>query len=248
MASDTPVDVAVQEKGGDIEQVDSQFDEFTGKRLNQGAKQATEAEHHLDLWQGLKTYRKAAFWSILVSSSIIMEGYDTTLIGSFFAYPSFRQKYGTYHGGTAGWQLSSPWQAGILDIQAVGNLIGALANGYFTHKYGHRKVMMVNLVLMTAFVFITFFAPNAAVLLVGAFLCSIPWGVFATMGPAYAAEVCPLVMRGYLTAFVNLCWATGQLLSAGILKGLVNNTTEWSYRVPFAVQWVWVGFPPCDPS
>jgi SP family general alpha glucoside:H+ symporter-like MFS transporter len=47
-----------------------------------------------------------------------------------------------------------------------------------------------------------------------------------------AAEVCPLALRGYLTAFVNLCWATGQLLSAAILKGLVNNKTEWSYRVP----------------
>jgi len=115
--------------------------------------------------------------------------------------------------------------------------------------------MIVNLILMTAFVFITFFAPNVQTVLVGAFFCSIPWGVFATMGPAYAAEVCPLVLRGYLTAFVNLCWATGQLLSAAVLKGLVNNTTQWSYRkyfliyhfrikliflgIPFAVQWIW---------
>jgi len=90
--------------------------------------------------------------------------------------------------------------------------------------------MMVNLALMTGFVFITFFAPNVQTILIGAFLCAIPWGVFATMGPAYAAEVCPLVLRGYLTAFVNLCWCIGQLLSAAVLKGLVNNTTEWSYR------------------
>jgi SP family general alpha glucoside:H+ symporter-like MFS transporter len=30
-----------------------------------------------------------------------------------------------------------------------------------------------------------------------------------------------------------------QLISAGVLKGLVNNTTQWGYRIPFAVQWVW---------
>jgi len=92
---------------------------------------------------------------------------------------------------------------------------------------------------MTGTVFITFFAPNVTTILIGAFFCSIPWGAFATQGPAYAAEVCPLALRGYLTAFVNLCWATGQLLAAGILKGLVNNKTQWSYRVPFAIQWVW---------
>lgn len=213
--------------------------EFTGKMLNEDARLATQAEHEMNWWQGIKTYRKAVFWSVIVSASIIMEGYDTTLIGSFFGYPAFQKKYGTFHEGKAGWQLSSPWQAGILDIQAVGNVIGALGNGYFTDKYGHRKVMIFNLVLMSGTVFITFFAPNVTTMLIGAFFCSIPWGVFATMGPAYAAEVCPLVLRGYLTAFVNLCWATGQLLSAAILKGLVNNTTQWSYRVPFAVQWVW---------
>ena len=227
-----------------VEKAEDHQNEFaaawTGKVLSEDAKQATAAEHTLSLWQGIKTYRKAVFWSCIVSASIIMEGYDTTLISSFYAYPAFRQKYGTYHGGTAGWQISSAWQAGISDIQAVGNIIGALANGHFTQKYGHRKVMLVNLVLMTGFVFITFFAPNTPTLLVGAFLCSIPWGVFATMGPAYAAEVCPLVLRGYLTAFVNLCWAIGQLLSAAVLKALVNNQTVWSYRIPFAVQWAWV--------
>lgn len=237
------------------QQPSAEHNEFSGKMLNEDARLATQHEHQMSLWQGIRTYRKAVFWSVIVSSSIIMEGYDTTLIGSFFGYPAFRQKYGTFHEGDAGWQLSSPWQAGILDIQAVGNIVGALCNGYFTNKYGHRPVMIFNLIFMCGTVFITFFAPNVTTMLVGAFFCSIPWGVFATQGPAYAAEVCPLVLRGYLTAFVNLCWATGQLLSAAILKGLVNNTTQWSYRsiissllfqtladnilVPFAVQWVW---------
>jgi len=98
-------------------------------------------------------------------------------------------------------------QTGLNDIGAVGNIIGALLNGYFTPKYGHRKVMLINLVAMTAFVFIVFFSPNLPCLLVGEFLCSIPWGVFTTMGPAYAAEVTPLALRGHLTAYVNLCWA-----------------------------------------
>lgn len=136
-----------------------------------------------------------------------MEGYDTTLMGSFFGYPAFRNKYGDYTGEEHGYQLSSPWQVGLNDIGAVGNIIGALLNGYYTPKYGHRKVMLVNLVFMIAFIFIVFFAPNLPCLLVGQFFCSIVWGVFTTMGPAYAAEVAPLALRGFLTAYVNLCWA-----------------------------------------
>lgn len=217
-----------------------EIENMSGKLLDEDARAANDAEHSMTLWEGMQIHRKAVAWSILVSGAIIMEGYDTTLIGSFMGYPAFQKKYGEFVSAEAGYQLTGPWQSGINDIQAVGNLIGALANGYFTAKYGHRKVMIFNLFFMTGTIFVTFFAPNVQCLLVGAFLCAIPWGVFATMGPAYAAEVCPLALRGYLTAFVNLCWATGQLLSAAILKGLVNNTTQWSYRVPFAVQWVWV--------
>ena len=58
-------------------------------------------------------------------------------------------------------------------------------------------------------------------------------------GPAYASEVTPVNLRGYLTTYVNLCWAIGQFIAAGVLDGLVNRPDEWSYRIPFAVQWVW---------
>lgn len=170
--------------------------------------------------------------------TVIMEGYDVTLLGSFFGYPAFRNKYGQPHGDD-GMQISSAWQAGLNDISAIGNIIGALLNGWLTARYGHRLVIMGSLACLTAFIFITFFAPTIEVQLVGQFLCNIPWGVFATTGPSYAAEVAPLALRGYLTAYINLCWCTGQFISAGVLKGLVNNPTEWSYRIPFAVQWVW---------
>ncbi len=48
-----------------------------------------------------------------------------------------------------------------------------------------------------------------------------------------------LALRGYLTSYTNLCFATGQLISAGVLEGLIKVQNEWSYRVPFGVQWAW---------
>lgn len=168
-----------------------------------------------------------------------MEGYDVTLLSSFYGYPSFRNKYGAWLDEDNGNQISANWQQRFNCLGAFANIIGAMLNGWATAKWGHRKVLMASLFWLTAFIFVVFFAPNIEVLLVGQFLCNIPWGVFATTGPAYAAEVTPLAIRGYLTAYVNLCWCIGQFISAGVLKGLVNNPTEWSYRVPFAIQWVW---------
>ena len=34
-------------------------------------------------------------------------------------------------------------------------------------------------------------------------------------------------------------WVIGQLISAGVLRGLLNRSDEWGWRIPYAVQWVW---------
>ncbi len=44
------------------------------------AQAATAKEHKLTLAQALKAYPKAIMWSILLSSAVIMEGYDTLLV------------------------------------------------------------------------------------------------------------------------------------------------------------------------
>jgi MFS transporter, SP family, general alpha glucoside:H+ symporter len=131
-----------------------------------------------------------------------MEGYDVTLLGSFFGYPSFRLKYGKYLNEESGYQISANWQQKFNCLGAFANILGALLNGWATARWGHRRVLMVTLVFLAGFIFIVFFAPTIEVMLVGQFLCNIPWGVFATTGPAYAAEVTPLAIRGYLTAYV----------------------------------------------
>ena len=47
-----------------------------------------------------------------------------------------------------------------------------------------------------------------------------------------------LTLRGYMTVYVNLCWAFGQLIAAGVLEGFATSTSQWAYRVPFALQWI----------
>jgi MFS transporter, SP family, general alpha glucoside:H+ symporter len=201
------------------------------------AIEETNVEHEMTLWQGMKLYPKAITWSFLISLSVIMEGYDTALLGNFFAYPTFQKKYGQPFDG--GYELAARWQTSLGLASGVGSMFGVLISGYITDLYGHKRIMQASLIAITGFIFITFFAPNATVLLVGEILCGLPWGAFATVAPAYAAEVCPVVLRGYLTAYINLCWVIGQLLASGVLRGFVNRTDEWGYRIPFALQWMW---------
>jgi MFS transporter, SP family, general alpha glucoside:H+ symporter len=98
--------------------------------------------------------------------------------------------------------------------------------------------MIGSLGFLNGFIFITFFAPDAATLLGGQITCGLCWGVFATLAPAYASEVCPTNLRGYLTTYVNLCWAIGQFIAHGVLNGCLTIQGDMGYRIPFAIQWV----------
>lgn len=71
------------------------------------AKDASNNEHSMSAWQALRVYPKAVAWSLLLSTAVIMEGYDVVLLANFYALPLFNQKYGsitpdgTYEGMSA---------------------------------------------------------------------------------------------------------------------------------------------------
>lgn len=218
--------------GDHVSAVIVHFDENRGPKDDTLAQLGARGEHSLTIWGALQNYPKAVAWSILVSTAIIMEGYDIVLISSLFAQPAFVRHYGTYIPSDGSYTLSAAWQAGLTNGTSIGTIIGAFSNGFFTNRFGYRQVLLASLVFITAFIFVPFFAPSLPVLLVGQILCGIPWGIFATMAPAYASEVCPMALRGYLTVYVNLCWAFGQLVAAGILSGFSTGTTQWAYKIP----------------
>jgi MFS transporter, SP family, general alpha glucoside:H+ symporter len=152
---------------------------FTDKTTQEVAKSRAVLEADLTPWEAIKAYPMAIFWSLMVSMCVIMEGYDTILIGNFFAYPTFQRKYGSYVGVTqqtpSGHQVSAPWQAGVGQASGVGAFIGVLANGYLVALFGQKRILLCSLVLLAAFIFITFFAPSIGVLTAGEVLCGLPW-------------------------------------------------------------------------
>ncbi|KAJ8102402.1 general substrate transporter [Lipomyces tetrasporus] len=202
------------------------------------AKDATDQEHQMSIIQAIKLYPKAVGWSLVLSLAIIMEGYDLILLGSFYAFPTFVQKYGELR-PDGSYQISAAWQAGLGNGARAGEILGLFATGIISERFGYRKTMLGALFALTGFVFILFFAKDVVMLQVGEVLCGIPWGVFQTLTTTYAAEVCPVALRAYLTTYVNLCWVIGQFIASGILRGMLSRSDEWSYRIPFALQWIW---------
>lgn len=201
-----------------------------------GAQRATDDEHGMTLREGIRKYPKAVFWSILFSTALIMEGFDHAFVSGFFAFPAFQKRYGELQ-SDGSYQIPADLQSGISNGVNAGEIIGLLINGFVADWIGYRWVMMTCLMLMTAFIFLQFFATSIYMYMGAEILLGVPWGVFQTLSTTYAAEVCPNVLRPYLTMLVSLCWSIGYLLGTGVLRAFLSSTGQWAYRIPFALQW-----------
>lgn len=108
---------------------------------------------------------------------------------------------------------------------------------FLVDRFGYIRSIVGNLILICPIIALITFAPNKGGLLAGEVLAGIPWGVFSTLAEAYASEVCPISLRGYLTTWVNMSWVIGHFVGAGILRKAASMTGVWSFRMPLAVQW-----------
>jgi SP family general alpha glucoside:H+ symporter-like MFS transporter len=141
-------------------------------RVIQGAKLATEKEQKMTLMQGIRLYPKAIAWSMLISTCIVMEGYDICLINNFYAFPQFNRKYGEQL-SNGEWEVTAPWQAGLSNGANVGELIGLLINGWVSERFGYRWTVIVCLMLINAWTALFFTAQNVQTLLAAEILCGI---------------------------------------------------------------------------
>ena len=202
------------------------------------SSRATKDEQDRSLLENLKLYPAAVGWSLLLSTAVIMEGFDILLITNLLAVDKFKQDFG-HQLADGSYEISSPWQSGLTNGALVGEILGLMVNGWIADKIGYRYTMIGALTAVTGFIFIVFFVQSLPQLLAGLILMGVPWGVFQTLTTTYASEVCPTGLRAYLTTYVNLCWVLGQLLASGVLKGTQSMDTHWAYRIPYALQWIW---------
>ena len=136
------------------------------RELLSDAEDANRREHDLGFTQAVKLYPKAVAWSVLMSCTLIGDGFDLKLIGSLFAQPAFREHYGRQQ-PDGSYQIPAAWQSGLNNGSNVGQMLGLLIAGGVVERVGFRKTMMGALIVLPCLIFIQFFAPSLAQLQAG---------------------------------------------------------------------------------
>ncbi|KIH93277.1 hypothetical protein SPBR_09160 [Sporothrix brasiliensis 5110] len=175
------------------------------------AAEANVWEHEMTIRQAAKLFPKAVAWSLALSATCVMDGYNFHTTSNAYSQPAFQKAYGTLQ-ANGKYAISAAWQSGLNNISTVGVLVGLYFAGFLSDRYGFRKTLMIAMVSIPPLVFMQFFAPNLEVLIIAQLLMSIPLGILETTTLAYAAEVAPMCLRPFLTSFVSQMWVVGQTL------------------------------------
>jgi SP family general alpha glucoside:H+ symporter-like MFS transporter len=157
-----------------------------------------EAERSMSLREGIRLYPKAITWSVLLSMTLIMEGFSTILVPNLFAMQAFRKQFGSLR-PTGLYEINADWQSALVNGGLAGQIVGLFATGTLAERIGYRYTLMIGLVAMSLFILVPFFATDKNVLLIGQCLLGMPWGMFQCICTVYAADVCPVALRAYLT-------------------------------------------------
>ncbi|KAK0718049.1 general substrate transporter [Lasiosphaeria miniovina] len=201
------------------------------------AIEAENVEHDMGVIQAVRAYPMAAFWALVMSSTIIMESYCVFLMGAFVAYNQFMDEYGVVDkdGNKA---IEASWQSALQVGGPLGALVGVLIAGPITSRIGYRWATIGGLMFLNVFIFVFYFANSLAVMFVAQLLEGVPWGIFIANAPAYCSEIVPMKLRAPATQMLQMFWAIGSILVGGVTYALQGRTDASCYRIPIALQWM----------
>ncbi|CAI5760526.1 unnamed protein product [Candida verbasci] len=229
------------ENDSDERNVDAEIDEYVSSflELSNEARNEDLRDKKMTFKEGFRMFPKAIMWSMIISTAIIMEAYDSNLLSNFYAYPAFAERFGVYYPKLNKWEIPAKWQSGLSMSYQCSQLIGLYLASHYVDVIGYRWTIIPTLILSIGLIFLQFFAPSKEVLLVAYVLIGIIWGSYQTITINYAAEVSPSSLRYYTTTWINICWIIGKLIAAGCVKGISQMERPDAYKIAFAIQWIW---------
>ncbi|WP_298172601.1 MFS transporter [Acidithiobacillus sp.] len=134
------------------------------------------------------------------------------------------------------WHLHAAETGLLMAMALLGSLLGGLAGGVFTDRFGRRKLLFPNIFLYVIGALVSAFSPDVSILFLGRLLTGLAIGLDYPLVATIVAEYSQPANRGNRFARVNLAWYVGALLSTGVGWVLLfTGDDSWRWMLGSAV-------------
>ena len=157
-----------------------------------------------ETWSGLGR-AIVSNWKLFLYLTLLMTMMNFVSHGTQDMYPTFLERQ---------WHLGPSQRSLITGVSMVGAIVGSLAVGLISDRYGRRRAMIIALLGGIVMVPLWAYAPSTPLLILGAFLIQFmvqgSWGVI----PAHLSELSPDSVRGFMPGFAYQC---GVLVASSVV-------------------------------
>ena len=125
--------------------------------------------------------------------------------------------------------LSTFLQSVVVSVLLVGAVVGALAGGPLSDRYGRRRIVMLAAIIFVVVAIGAGLSPGVGALIAFRFVLGLGVGLASLIVPLYIAEISPADVRGGLVSLNQL------MITIGILAAYLVN-----YALAEAEAWRWM--------
>lgn len=163
------------------------------------------------------------FSSILLSTGGFLFGYDSGIITSTIALPTFVDYFN---------DPSDTVTGGIVSAFQGGAILGTIINMLFANSLGRRRTIFMASVISCLGCALQAGAVNMAMLIIGRFIGGVAVGQLTATVPMYASEISEAKYRGALSGLLQWMLSWGFLVAQWLGYGCSFSTTVFSCPSP----------------
>ncbi|KAL5346941.1 hypothetical protein ACLOAV_008084 [Pseudogymnoascus australis] len=200
---------------------------------------AIGGKSELSLLQRLKIFTPMmAFLAVYLSLAALNFGYDVGTFGGVQAMTAFVHKFGEYDTAKGKFALPTYLSSLMNSLPFVGKLIGALACGPISERYGRKTAVAIMACISLVGVTLQTSATTASQFLLGRVINFAMTGFCVVVTPIYQAECAPAELRGLISATLQFQIAFGQLVASLVNFGTQSIKGDSSWRIPIGLQFI----------
>ncbi|KIW85315.1 hypothetical protein Z517_00705 [Fonsecaea pedrosoi CBS 271.37] len=200
------------------------------------------------LWKSIRKWPKVLGYSLGLTSSILLYGFDTSIVGNVSAIPAFQEDYGRELNNRH--IIPSMWMGLWNAVSPIGIMIGSIIAGWLQDRIGRRPTLALGSFLSAGAVAIIYCShfPDALDSRRGTFLAAkliqgLAVGALLCTTQTYLSEILPPKLRGSVMAFFPVFTLLGQLIGAVVVYTSLNYPDDRPYTTPMIAQWPFSAVP-----
>ena len=165
--------------------------------------------------------------SLVSAMGGLLFGYDWVVIGG--AKPFYELYYNINE--------SPPLQGWAMSSALIGCIFGAMMAGWFTDRFGRKKLLIASAVLFAVSSYGTGTANQFAFFIIFRIIGGLGIGIASTVSPIYIAEVAPKKVRGIFVSINQLTIVLGILLAQIVNWQIAQPVPEGSTSLQILQSW-----------